>query len=138
MGDQTQDLELVRGLYAAFAARDRERILAILHPNIEWIQNDGFPGGGLHKGAVHVLDDVLSQFRRDWENWRARVTEWHDAGGTILAIGVYEGTNKATGKPLSAAFAHAYDVKHGRIVRFRQFTDTYLVHQAIARSDPAR
>jgi len=125
------NLSLVQSLYTAFAARDRERILAILHPDIEWIQNEGFPGGGLHKGAVHVLDDVLSQFRRDWDNWRARVTEWHDAGETIIAIGVYEGTNKATGKQLSAAFAHVYTVANSQIVRFRQFTDTALVHRAI-------
>ena len=125
-----QNLRLVQGLYEAFGARDRERILEIMHPEIEWIQNEGFPGGGLHKGAVHVLDDVLSQFRRDWDNWRARVTEWHDAGATVIAIGVYEGTYKATGKQLVAAFAHVYDIKDGRVVRFRQFTDTALILEA--------
>lgn len=125
------NLILVQSLYTAFASRDRDRILAIMHPEIEWIQNDGFPGGGLHKGATHVLDDVLSQFRRDWDNWRARVTEWHDAGDTIIAIGVYEGTNKATGKHLAAAFSHVYTLADGQIVRFRQFTDTALVHRAI-------
>ncbi|MBS0192364.1 MAG: nuclear transport factor 2 family protein [Planctomycetes bacterium] len=125
-----QNLRLVQGLYEAFGARDRERILEIMHPEIEWIQNEGFPGGGLHKGAVHVLDDVLSQFRHDWDNWRARVTEWHDAGATVIAIGVYEGTYKATGKQLVAAFAHVYDIKDGRVVRFRQFTDTALILEA--------
>ncbi|MBX3389511.1 MAG: nuclear transport factor 2 family protein [Phycisphaeraceae bacterium] len=130
----TANLSLVQSLYSAFASRDRERILSIFHPDIEWIQNDGFPGGGMHKGAAHVLDDVLSQFRRDWDSWRARVTEWHDAGNTVIAIGIYEGTNKATGKQLSAAFAHIYDVKEGRITRFRQYTDTALVHRAVSRS----
>lgn len=125
------NLILVQSLYTAFASRDRDRILAIMHPDIEWIQNDGFPGGGLHKGAAHVLDDVLSQFRRDWDNWRAHVTEWHDAGETIMAIGVYEGRNKATGKDLAAAFAHVYTLKDQRIIRFRQYTDTALVHRAI-------
>lgn len=130
MRSTSANLSLVQSLYTAFASRDRERILSIMHPDIEWVQNDGFPGGGAHKGAVHVLDNVLSQFRRDWDNWRARVTEWHDAGDTIIAIGVYEGTNKATGKQLSAGFAHIYEVKDGRIVRFRQYTDTALVLQA--------
>lgn len=125
------NLILVRSLYTAFASRDRDRILAIMHPEIEWIQNDGFPGGGLHKGATHVLDDVLSQFRRDWDNWRARVTEWHDAGETIIAIGVYEGTNKTTGKQLSAPFAHFYTLEDSRVIRFRQYTDTALVIRAI-------
>ena len=125
-----QNLRLVQGLYEAFGARDRERILEIMHPEIEWIQNEGFPGGGLHKGAVHVLDDVLSQFRHDWDNWRARVTEWQDAGATVIAIGGSEGTYEATGKQLVAAFAHVYDIKDGRVVRFRQFTDTALILEA--------
>ena len=132
MPESLSNLPLVQSLYTAFASRDRDRILAIMHPDIEWIQNDGFPGGGLHKGSVHVLDDVLSQFRHDWDSWRARVTEWHDSGDTIFAIGVYEGTNKATGKLLAAAFAHGYTVTDGQIVRFRQFTDTALVVRAIS------
>lgn len=132
MPDASVNLLLIQSLYTAFASRDRDRILSIMHPEIEWVQNDGFPGGGPHKGAVHVLDDVLSQFRRDWDNWRARVTEWHDAGDTIIAIGVYEGKNKATGKDLAAAFAHVYTVSSGQIVRFRQFTDTALVVRAIS------
>jgi hypothetical protein len=134
MPASSSNLSLVQSLYSAFASRDRERILSILHPDIEWIQNEGFPGGGLHKGAARVLDDVLSQFRRDWDNWRARVTEWHDAGETIIAIGVYEGTNRATGKQLSAAFAHVYTVANAQIVRFRQFTDTAMVQRAILSS----
>jgi len=133
MSVSSPNLSLVQSLYSAFASRDRDRILTILHPDIEWIQNEGFPGGGLHNGAVHVLDDILSQFRRDWDNWRARVTEWHDAGDTIIAIGVYAGTNKATGIHLAAAFAHVYTVAGGQIVRFRQYTDTALVRQAVSR-----
>lgn len=134
MPEISANLSLVKSLYTAFASRDRERILAIMHPDIEWIQNEGFPGGGLHKGAAHVLDDILSQFRRDWDNWRARATEWHDAGDTIIAIGVYEGTNRATGKHLAAAFAHVYTVNSGQIVRFRQYTDTAFIRRAISPS----
>ncbi|MGH7242878.1 MAG: nuclear transport factor 2 family protein [Phycisphaerales bacterium] len=128
------NLALVQSFYAARAAGDRDRALAILHPDAEWIQNEGFPGGGLHKGAVHILDDILSQFRRDWNNWRAVVTEWHDAGSTIIAIGTYEGTYKATGNQLSAAFAHVFEVGDNRIIRFRKFTDTALVQRAISHS----
>lgn len=128
---EKQNRELVQELYSAFASRDRDRILAIMHPDIEWIQNDGFPGGGLHQGAGHVLDDVLSQFRRDWDQWKAAVAEWHQDGPTVIAIGHYEGVNKATGKHLRAAFAHVWEVQGGRILRFRQFTDTALVRQAM-------
>ena len=56
-----------------------------------------------------------------------------DAGDTIIAIGDYHGTHKSTGKSMTAAFAHLYDVNGGRITRFRQFTDTAIVRGAMAR-----
>ena len=124
-------LALVQELYAAFAARDRARLLAVMHPDIVWIQNDGFPHGGEHRGAVLVLDEVLARFRREWSAWRADVTEWIDAGDTVVALGAYAGTHAATGRSMRAAFAHVYRVESGRIVRFQQFTDTHALRSAL-------
>ncbi len=124
-------LALVQELYAAFAARDRARLLAVMHPDIVWIQNEGFPHGGEHRGATVVLDEVLARFRREWSAWRADVAEWIDAGDTVVVLGVYEGTHAATGRSMKAAFAHVYRVAAGRIVRFQQFTDTHALRAAL-------
>ena len=125
------DLETVQRLYDAFAARDAETIRALFHPDIEWVQNDGFPGGGRHVGADAVLNDVFAKFRTEWTAWQAPVHEWLDAGDTVVALGEYQGTHKATGKSTTAAFAHVYDLRDGRIVRFRQYTDTAKVREAM-------
>ncbi len=127
----TSPLALVQELYAAFAARDRTRLLAVMHPDIVWIQNAGFPHGGEHRGAVTVLDEVLARFRREWSAWRADVHEWIDAGDTIVALGAYAGTHAATGRSMEAAFAHVYRVEAGRIVRFQLFTDTHALRSAL-------
>ena len=44
------NLETVKRLYAAFASGNRDTILELFHPQIEWVQNDGFPGGGTFVG----------------------------------------------------------------------------------------
>lgn len=126
-------LDTAKALYTAFAARDRAALLALMHPDIEWVQNHGFPGGGSHRGAEHVIDDVLGQFKRDWDRFGARISQWIDGGDTLVAIGGYEGTYKETGRSLDppAAFAHVLDVRDGRVVRFRQFTDTALIRRAM-------
>lgn len=124
------NLELVQELYAAFGKRDTDAIRRIFHPEIEWIQNAGFPGGGTHHGTDTVLTDVFAKFRLEWETWQAIVTEWLDAGDNIIAIGVYRGTFKTTGRSMEAAFAHVYTVQDGRIVKFRQYTDTLKVAEA--------
>lgn len=124
-------VEIVQNLYEAFATRDRDRILEIFDPEIEWIQNEGFPRGGRHVGAEVVLNDVFAKFKVDWETWQAVVERWLDAGETIVALGEYRGTHKETGRSMKAAFAHVYWLRSGRIVRFEQYADTLKVAEAM-------
>jgi ketosteroid isomerase-like protein len=128
-------LEIVKQMYAAFANRDRETILELFHPEIEWVQNEGFPGGGSHVGAEAVLNDVFAKFRAEWSDWRAVVEDWLDAGDTIIALGEYRGTFRTTGRSTAAAFAHVYRLSGGRIVRFQQYTDTIKVAEAMQPAD---
>jgi hypothetical protein len=131
-------VETVRALYAAFARRDRDGILALLHPQIVWVQNAGFPNGGPHTGAVRVVDEVLARFRKEWSDWRADVRELLEAGRAIVALGAYRGTHAATGRSMTAAFAHVYWVEAGRLTRFEQYTDTRMVAEALPTAAPAR
>ena len=121
------NLAVVQSLYEAFAKRDRDAILAVLHSDAEWIQNQGFPGGGRHVGAEHIVDDVLGRFSREWSEWKAVVREYLEAGDAILVLGEYVATHKQVGKRTTAAFAHVYWVQSDRITRFEQYTDTQRI-----------
>ncbi len=125
------NLEIVKRLYTAFRERDTNTILEIFDPKIEWIQNEGFPGGGRHVGSDTVINDVFAKFRHDWETWQVVVDEWLDAGDAIIALGEYRGTHKSTSKSMTAAFAHVYKLKNSRVVRFQQYTDTLKIASAI-------
>ena len=126
------NLETIRQLYAAFAARDRVAILSLFHPDIVWIQNDGFPNGGTHVGAVTVLDGVFARLAQEWSVWGAEVAEYLDAGGSIIVLGEYQATHATTGRNMRAAFAHVYRVDSGRVTRFQQFADTHQVRAAMS------
>lgn len=125
------NLQTIQSLYEAAAARDRDRLLEIFDPEIEWVQNEGFPGGGTHRGVEAVFDEVFTKLRQRWEGWRAGVDRYLDAGDAIIALGSYRGTYKETGKPMAAAFAHVYWLRDGRIMRFEQYTDTLMVARAM-------
>jgi len=125
------NVTLIQSLYDAFGKHDWPTIRKLLAPDIEWIQNEGFPGGGRHVGVDTVLENVLANFRTNWISWQAVVSEWLDAGQTIVALGEYRGTHRATGKSTVAAFAHVYEVRAGRIARFRQYTDTAMIRSAM-------
>jgi ketosteroid isomerase-like protein len=42
----------------------------------------------------------------------------------VAVVAHYTGTGKATGKQLDLRVVHVWDVREGKIARFRQFADT--------------
>lgn len=123
-------VEIVRDLYTAFSSRDQKRLRQILHPEIEWVQMEGFPNGGSHVGAESVLNGVFTRFRSEWASWNATVDEYLDAGDAVIALGYYSGVHQRTGKAMRAPFAHLYVIRERQIVRFVQYTDTLKVAEA--------
>jgi len=128
----TGNLETVQALYAALEKGDGDRVLEILDPQVEWIQNEGFPGGGRFVGAETVYEKVFNRLAGEWEGWGAEVGRWLEADDSVVALGAYRGTFRKTGKSMRAAFAHVYWLRDGRIVRFEQYADTAKVAEACA------
>ena len=118
-------------MYSLFAQRDDEGIRRLFDPEIEWVQMEGFPGGGRHFGADAILEGAFTGLREQWEGWKAVVERYLDAGDFVVALGFYEGTYGSTGRSMRAEFAHLVGLKDGRIVRFVQYTDTFKVAEAI-------
>lgn len=126
------NLEVVQSFYNALRDGDEDLILGILHPEVEWVQNEGFPDGGSYVGAETVLNEVFLRLGEEWEGWQAAVGRWLNAGDSIVALGAYRGTFRETGKSMQAAFAHVYWLEKGRIVRFEQYADTAKIAEACA------
>ncbi len=125
------NIETVKKMYELFATKDNEAIRNIFDTNIRWNQMKGFPGGGQYIGADKIFDIVFGGFRQNWTEWKATITRYIDSGDGVFVVGFYEGTYKATGKNMKAEFACEYKVKGGKITEFNQFTDTFLIGQAM-------
>jgi ketosteroid isomerase-like protein len=122
--------ETVQELYQAFRTKDYDGCLALLDPEVEWIQNPGFPGGGHHRGASSVIKNVFQSFQKDWESFGFEIEEFLVSGHTVMVLGNYHGKHLATGKSMKAMAAHVYEVYLGKIKRFRQYTDTHTLWKA--------
>jgi len=125
------NLALVQDLYDAFGKKDEARLRRILHPQVEWIQCAGFPGGGHRRSAHEVLEQVLGGLNTEWNDFQVRIDEFLDAGRTVVVIGRYAGRHSVTAKEMESLFAHVYEVEDGRIVRFRQIADTVPMVEAM-------
>lgn len=142
MTDPDRPVDVVRSLFAAFTARDMETVRSLMADGIVWQQSAGMPGGGRWVGYDQIAANVFGKFRAEWDEWRAVAEEYLDSGdgvegeggvgnGTVVVLGRYAGTPKATGRAVDAAFAHVYRVRDGKIVRFDQHTDTLALAEGL-------
>lgn len=127
----SDNVRVIEELYRAFREKDYDSFLQICHPDLEWIQNVGFPRGSTKRGAQAVVDSVFKTFNNDWEAWKFEIEQYLDAGDTIVVIGTYSGVHRGTGKSMRSPAAHVYDVADGKVTRFRQFTDTKVIWDAM-------
>ena len=120
----SNELDLARGVYRAFAAGDIPGVLGVFAPDIHWTEAEGGPYGGVLIGPDAVLANVFMKIGTEWEGFAALPHEFIDGGSTVVALGEYSGTCNATGKHFKAPFAHVWKFRDGKAVSFHQYTDT--------------
>jgi ketosteroid isomerase-like protein len=125
------NLDSIKAIYQAFAEGDIPSVLGSLSPDIAWTEAEGFPYAGTYHGPGSVLTDVFMRLGSEWNGFAAVPDEFIDGGDTIVALGKYSGTYKATGKSFQANFAHVWKLQDGKAIRFIQYVDTLLVHRAL-------
>ena len=125
------NVDSVKALYQAFAEKDIPSVMGFLSPDIAWTEAEGFPYAGTYHGPNSVLTNVFMRLGSEWDGFAAVPEEFIDGGDTVVALGKYSGTYKATGKSFQATFAHIWKLQDGKAIRFIQYIDTLLVHRAL-------
>ena len=122
----SENLELIRGLYGAFAAGDIAGVLGRMAPDMVWNEAENFPyaDGNPYQGHDAILSGVFARLGAEWEGFAAVPDEFLDAGDTIVVLGRYRATFRATCRALDAQLAHVWRVEGGKAVSFQQYTDT--------------
>jgi ketosteroid isomerase-like protein len=87
-GVSEQNMELARRAFDAFAERDADALVALMHEDVEFLPvtanltTGGMPYRG-HTGVARYLEDV----GRVWNELRVFPTEFRDAGDCVVALG---------------------------------------------------
>ena len=89
--------------------------------------------GNPYVGPDAVAQGVFFRCATEWDGFAVVVEEIIDAGDTIVVLGRYKGTFKATGRAQNTQMAHVWRVADGKAVKFQQFADTLHVARVIAR-----
>jgi len=120
----TDNTQILRGLYDAFAIGDIPSVLGVLSPSARWTEAAGGPYGGVSIGPQAVLDNVFMKIGGEWTGFAGGPGGCVAQGVTVVGLGDSSGTYKATGKSFTAPFAHVWKFEAGKVASFHQHTDT--------------
>jgi ketosteroid isomerase-like protein len=120
--------QLVQSMYEAFSRGDIQTILAALAPDADW--DDSGPAAVPFAGRYRGPQGVLEFFQKlggstefDAFEKEAYVAE----GSRVVTLGYYTARSKATGKSVTARFAHEWTVENGKVTEFRAHGDTAAI-----------
>jgi uncharacterized protein len=124
-------VETVRDFYAAIAAGDTEKMIALMAPDIEWISVVDF--NVQEKGPAEVMKKVFAPLMQEWESFSPTPSEFLLNGSTVVSLGRFACVHRATRKRADVAYAHVWNIQDGKIKRHRQYIDT-LALEAVRRT----
>lgn len=78
-------------------------------------------------GLEAVFNDFFTPLMQDFESWRAVPETFLDAGDHVIALRHYHSRDKATGKDMTAGFAHVWSLDQGKAARLRHCADNSTV-----------
>jgi hypothetical protein len=122
---------IVQNVYAAFAKRDISSILEMLSPDIEWGEpaNPFNPAAGTRYGHSGFLE-WLNIGRQAEEILVLEPQKFLSDDDSVAVVGFTKCLAKPTSKSYETDFVHLFTFKDGKIIRFKEFFDTYAAGEA--------
>jgi uncharacterized protein len=118
-GGLTEDIDVVRAIYAAFAARDLEGALAFIAPDCE-IHLEGTARAAGREGPYLGHDGMRQYFadvERVWDELSVYAEDFRVIPGSVIVMGHVSGV--ARGEAIRRAAVWTWRVRDGRAVQVR-------------------
>jgi ketosteroid isomerase-like protein len=133
MEEPMSNADVVRSFYEGIEGGNLPAALDLLAPDVAWTEMAGFPYAGTYHGPDAVVENVFARIGSEWDGFRFDLDEVVDGGDTVVGVGTYSATCKATGRPMQARVVHVWKLRDGKATAFEQFADTLKVAEALER-----
>jgi ketosteroid isomerase-like protein len=124
------EVEVVEALYAAMAARDFERLFALVDPSVVITQDERLPWGGRFEGHDGLASFALAL--TGTIDSRVGVEAIYATDTEVVQYGRTRGTVRATDAPFDVAEMHRWEIRAGRAVAAHFTIDTEAMLEALA------
>jgi ketosteroid isomerase-like protein len=141
----SDDVDVVLGAFRAVEQRDREALLALYHPDVEFHDAPSLPYGGVHRGKHDVLDRMQAAaeatFISTWGPLQPTVAERRmdpqvlGASGNGVVVRWRQRALAPSGERFDAPVLGVYGVRDGLFARAQMFHfDTVAVVEFLRRA----
>jgi len=122
---EQENVKVVQDAYAAFGRSDVPGLLNHMTEDIDWQMFGApeLPTAGPHPGKPEV-SRFFKEVGETWSFEKFEPRQFIAQGDMVVALGFYSGTAKRNGRTFGSEFAHVFTVRNGKVVKFREYTDT--------------
>lgn len=124
--EDSNQIQVVQELYAAFGRADMPAILDLLDEEVDWHfvgRPQDVPFAGARQGHAQMID-FFGTIAETCDVLEFGPHEVIPLGEHVLALGREQVRVKASGHTFETDWAHFFTVRAGKIVRLREFYDT--------------
>ena len=126
----TENVDIVRRMYDAYARGDFETGLSYLNPEIEFSQPAEQPGAETYHGHEGVIQ-AFAKWTGTWDEYRVEVEELFDLGDHVLARTRHHGIGKASGVEVEQQIFQLWTLRNDKVVRTRMYYDQAEALEAV-------
>jgi ketosteroid isomerase-like protein len=128
------NIDILKDSYAAFGRGDLAAILRDVDPNVEWEEAGPkeIPWAGSFRGHDGVKR-FFAAIDAEAEVHSFEPQTFIAEGDKVVVLGFEKIRSKRTGRTYECHWAHACTLADGKIVEFREYTDTSAIASAFRR-----
>jgi ketosteroid isomerase-like protein len=116
-----ENIEVVRRAHETFNSHDVEGLVALAHPDCEWLpfraQLEGITYRG-HEGVRQFVRDMDA----DWKSFRIDPLEFHDRGDSVAVVGHVSAVGSG-GAAIDSDAGFLFGLRDGRILTIVSHSD---------------
>jgi ketosteroid isomerase-like protein len=112
-----ENVEIVRRGNAAFNRGDYVGFAETLHPEVEFRDHAHAADVTETLKGAQTLLSLLSEWRESFDDFRAEISEYIEAGNHVVCVTRWTGTGKASDAAVDVSQVDVYELRDGRIVQ---------------------
>jgi uncharacterized protein len=128
-----ENLQLIKNAYAAFQRGDITAILNSCGENVECLGATGtdgvLPQASLRRGRVAVAE-FFKHVAETTGFTAFQPQEFVAQRDTVVAVGNYTARMRSSGQWMSSSWVMLFTVRNGKVVRFREYSDSAQIVRA--------